>query len=191
MSERNAFATRRRHDRAFNALSFCLLLVLTFLVVFPIWWILRSSLMTNGELYAYPPSFFPPAWRFENYSLTMTEFPFWTYLKNTFTIIVPSVFGATVTATVTGWGRASLAAPAATLFATGTVSGTASSALSAPMASLIGYSGAVCSVTAGKRSMRFLAAVPWRNITAMPRARRSRASSRVVHSWSEEMPAAI
>lgn len=108
MSERNAFAARRRNDRAFNALSFCLLLAMTFIVVFPIWWILRSSLMTNNELYAYPPSFTPPAWRFENYSQTLVEFPFWTYLKNTFTIIVPSVLGATVTATMGGYAFARL-----------------------------------------------------------------------------------
>lgn len=51
------------------------------------------------------------------------------------------------TGTVTIWGSATLSAPAATLGATGTVSSMATSTLSAPSPNLIGYSGAVCSVT--------------------------------------------
>ena len=52
-----------------------------------------------------------------------------------------------ITGTVTGWGSAALAAPSSQLTASGTTSAVASAALSAPMASVIGYSGAVCSIT--------------------------------------------
>lgn len=46
-----------------------------------------------------------------------------------------------------GWGSASLSAPTAAVSAAGTVSSTAQAELAAPMAALIGYSGAVCSIT--------------------------------------------
>ena len=49
--------------------------------------------------------------------------------------------------TVTGWGDVSLTTPKPTLASTGTVSGVADVPLSAPSPNLIGYSGAVCSVT--------------------------------------------
>ncbi|NLO85150.1 MAG: carbohydrate ABC transporter permease [Clostridiales bacterium] len=105
---KNVFVVRRRKDKIFNVLAFCLLLVLTALVMFPIWWIFRSALMTNAELYAYPPTFLPYVWRFENFSATLEQFPFWMYLKNTFTIIAPSVFGAVITATMGGYAFARL-----------------------------------------------------------------------------------
>lgn len=108
MARGNAFASKRRNERIAKIISMVVLIILTLIVIFPIYWIFRSSLMTNGELYAYPPSFFPPAWRFENYAATLQEFPFWTYLKNTLTIIVPSVIGATVTATMGGYAFARL-----------------------------------------------------------------------------------
>lgn len=49
--------------------------------------------------------------------------------------------------TGTGWANAALVAPPATISATGTVSSVASAALTPPMAKLIGYGGAVCSIT--------------------------------------------
>ena len=108
MARGNAFASKRRNERIAKIVSMVVLIILTLIVIFPIYWIFRSSLMTNGELYAYPPSFTPPHWRFENYAATLEEFPFWTYLKNTLTIIVPSVLGATVTATMGGYAFARL-----------------------------------------------------------------------------------
>jgi multiple sugar transport system permease protein len=72
-------------------------------VMLPIWWMFRSSLMTNAELYAYPPSFFPSRWLISNYKATLKYFKFLTYLKNSMTIIVPSVIGGTITATLAGY----------------------------------------------------------------------------------------
>ena len=59
--------SKSRREKTVNILCLVLLTVLTLVVMFPIYWIFRSSLMSNGELYAYPPAFTPPAWRFENY----------------------------------------------------------------------------------------------------------------------------
>ncbi|MDD3212112.1 MAG: carbohydrate ABC transporter permease [Eubacteriales bacterium] len=100
--------SRTHRKRIANIAAILLLLLLTFMVMLPIWWIFRSSLMTNAELYAYPPSFFPKVWRWYNYPETLVYFPFWSYLKNTLTIIVPSVLGATFTATLGGYAFARL-----------------------------------------------------------------------------------
>ena len=107
-NKKSAFVQRNRREKSGNIAAFIVLIVLMLIVMFPIYWIFRSSLMTNGELYAYPPAFTPPEWRFENYAATIAEFPFWKYLGNTLTIIVPSVFGAVITATMGGYAFARL-----------------------------------------------------------------------------------
>lgn len=77
-------------------------------VMLPIWWIFRSSLMTNTELYAFPPAFLPGKWLFSNYIDTLKTFKFWRYFGNTMKIIVPSVAAGTVTATLCGYAFARL-----------------------------------------------------------------------------------
>jgi multiple sugar transport system permease protein len=89
--------------RAADIISFSVLLIMAAAVMLPIWWMFRSSLMTNAELYAYPPSFFPSRWLISNYKATLKYFKFLTYLKNSMTIIVPSVIGGTITATLAGY----------------------------------------------------------------------------------------
>lgn len=91
-----------------NILSVIVLILLGLVVLFPIYWIVRSSLMSNAELYAYPPSFTPPAWRFSNDLATLKVFDYWKFLGNTMTILVPSVIGAVITATMGGYAFARL-----------------------------------------------------------------------------------
>ena len=105
---RGAFQSRRRQERIGNAVAMTALVLLTLMVMLPIYWIFRSSLMTNPELYAYPPALVPPNWRFYNYPATLEDFPFWQYFRNTMTIIAPSVLGAVSTATLGGYAFARL-----------------------------------------------------------------------------------
>lgn len=100
--------SRRRNERIMDIISFVLVVILAAGAMLPIWWIFRSSLMTNAELYAYPPAFFPSKWLFSNYVDTLNTYDFWLYLKNTLTIIVPAVFGGTVTAVLCGYAFARL-----------------------------------------------------------------------------------
>ncbi len=108
---KTSFKSRKKQQRVADVFSFLALLILTALVLLPIWWIFRSSLMTNAELYAWPPSFIPSQWLFSNYADTMEYFPFWKYLGNTMTIIVPSVVAGTLTATLCGYAFARLKFP--------------------------------------------------------------------------------
>lgn len=85
----SSLKSRKRTERITNALCFIALIFLTCLCMLPIWWIFRSSLMSNAELFKWPPAFLPPRWLFSNYANTLEYFKFWTYLKNTMIIIVP------------------------------------------------------------------------------------------------------
>lgn len=103
--------SRKRQEKISNIGALVVLIILGAMVMLPIWWMFRSSLMTNAELYSYPPRFVPSRWLFSNYNATMEHFPFWKYLLNTMTIIVPSVIGGTITATTAGYAFARLRFP--------------------------------------------------------------------------------
>lgn len=99
---------RRRQQKIGDSIALICLVFFSALVLLPIWWMFRSSLMTNAELYAFPPKFFPGRWLFGNYKATLEYFPFGKYFLNTMTIILPSVIGGTVTATMGGYAFARL-----------------------------------------------------------------------------------
>jgi len=102
---------RTQHDIILNYTAFLALILITVAVIFPRWWILRSSLMNNAELYAWPPHLYPRKWLFSNYPEALKNFPFWHYFRNTMTIIVPSVVFGTCTATLCGYAFARLRFP--------------------------------------------------------------------------------
>lgn len=104
----NRLRSMERSKKIADILSMIAVVVMAMVVLLPIWWIFRSSLMTNAELYAFPPAFLPGKWLFSNYVETLEFFKFWTYLKNTMIIIIPSVIGGTITATLAGYAFARL-----------------------------------------------------------------------------------
>jgi multiple sugar transport system permease protein len=108
---KKAFHSRRRREKTANTVSFLLVVFLALGAMFPIWWIFRSSLMTNAQLMTNPPVLFPKEWLFSNYTEPLKSFLFWRYFKNTMTIIVPSVLAGTITATMCGYAFARLRFP--------------------------------------------------------------------------------
>lgn len=111
MSREKSFSSKKRNKKIANAFALVMVIIMALIVMLPIWWIFRSSLMSNAELFQWPPKFFPPNWRFSNYKDALVYFPFWDYFRNTMTIIVPSVVGGTITATLGGYAFARLRFP--------------------------------------------------------------------------------
>jgi multiple sugar transport system permease protein len=105
------YHSRQAGEVLLNRVSLLGVIVIAFIAMFPLWWIFRSSLMTTAELYAWPPPLVPRVWRFSNYSLMLQSFPFWRYLLNTLTVVVPSVIFGTSTATLCGYAFARLRFP--------------------------------------------------------------------------------
>jgi len=100
--------SKKRKDRTANLITLVVVVLFAVFVLFPIWWIFRTSLMTNAEIYKYPPSLLPADWLFSNYKKTLEIFKFWKYLWNTMIIIVPSCLAGTFTATLCGYAFARL-----------------------------------------------------------------------------------
>ncbi|MGE4453793.1 MAG: carbohydrate ABC transporter permease [Sphaerochaeta sp.] len=104
----SSLQSKQRLQLISDSATLVLLSIIGLLVMLPIWWMFRSSLMSNAELYAFPPSFFPSHWLFKNYGDTLQFFPFFAYLRNTFMVILPAVLGGTITATMGGYAFARL-----------------------------------------------------------------------------------
>jgi len=98
----------KRSKMVADILSFVAVIVIAALVLLPIWWMVRSSLMKSLEIFRWPPPFFPPEWLFSNYNIKPTTFNFWLYLRNTLMIVVPCVVFGTVTAVSCGYAFARL-----------------------------------------------------------------------------------
>ncbi len=102
------FKSKQKTNKIINGIALVFVVVFAALILLPLWWIFRSSLMSNGELYAYPPSFIPHEWLFSNYARALESFEYWKYFKNTFTIIIPAVTAGTITAIFCGYAFARL-----------------------------------------------------------------------------------
>jgi len=85
---------------------FSILVILSLIVLFPLWWIVRSSLMYLHEV----PSmnFLPTNWVFSNYPRALERFHYFTYLRNTFIIAIPAVTLGTGTAILCAYSFARL-----------------------------------------------------------------------------------
>ncbi|MDQ0114129.1 carbohydrate ABC transporter permease [Paenibacillus harenae] len=85
--------------------------LLAFFFIFPIYWILRSSLLDFGEIMDYPPILFPEAFRWENYEEVLNRVDFLLYIGNTFIIIVPVLIGVGLTSSLAAFGFARIEFP--------------------------------------------------------------------------------
>ncbi|MBB6690560.1 carbohydrate ABC transporter permease [Cohnella xylanilytica] len=90
---------------------YSLLVLFAFLFLFPIYWILRSSLLDFGEIMSYPPILFPSALRVENYDEVLNRVDFLQYILNTFIIIVPVLVGVGLTSSLAAFGFARIEFP--------------------------------------------------------------------------------
>ena len=106
--EANLSPSKKRKQLVLDLVATLIVLLLALLVVLPIWWIFRSSLMSTAKLNEYPPSFIPHEWLWANYSKALETFEYWRYFRNTFSIIIPAVTFGTVTAIFCGYAFARL-----------------------------------------------------------------------------------
>ncbi len=81
------------------------------LMLIPLAWLVRSSVMSLGQIFTFPPEWIPSPWRWENYPQALTSIPFFRYFVNTLVILVPSVLGTVVTSTLAAYGFSRLQWP--------------------------------------------------------------------------------
>lgn len=87
-----------------RALALLALLIGAAGFVFPLLWMISTSLKDLSEVFAVPPIWIPPVLHWENYPKSLTYFPFALYLRNTLIIVVPSVIGTLISSALPAYG---------------------------------------------------------------------------------------
>lgn len=94
-----------------DAIAFAIAVLGAVIVILPLFWMLRTSLMDNVEIHRYPPALLPSQWLFENYPEALTTFRFDRYFINTMTVVIPVLLGVVSTASLAAYAFARLAFP--------------------------------------------------------------------------------
>ncbi|MCL2812883.1 MAG: hypothetical protein FWD25_13475, partial [Clostridia bacterium] len=72
MISRSSFKSKKRREQLANIIAVIILVAVAAVVMLPLWWMFRSSLMRSLEIFKWPPRFFPPEWLFSNYIIKKT-----------------------------------------------------------------------------------------------------------------------
>lgn len=83
----------------------------SFMMMVPFIWLIRSSLMTNAQIFVFPPEWIPNPFQWSNYSEALTIVPFYRYFLNTMKIEVFTVIGVLLTSSLAAFSFARLKWP--------------------------------------------------------------------------------
>jgi multiple sugar transport system permease protein len=75
-----------RRSRYVDGARWVLVLVSLFLVVFPFYWMVNTSLKPASEIFLSPPTFISPNWSLDAYVTVLTERPFARYFLNSLVV---------------------------------------------------------------------------------------------------------
>lgn len=87
-----------------KAVIYVLLLAGSVLCLMPLFWMIRSSLMTNVEIFMVPIHWLPKKAQWENYQDVFTTLPFLKYYANSLKLVVFVVSGAVITSSLCAYG---------------------------------------------------------------------------------------
>lgn len=93
----------RQRSRIINTINYILLALGSLICLLPLYWLVRSSLMDLGQIFVIPPIWIPSPARFENYSKALTILPFGRYFLNTTYIVVMTILGVVITASISAY----------------------------------------------------------------------------------------
>ncbi|MCL2079953.1 MAG: carbohydrate ABC transporter permease [Oscillospiraceae bacterium] len=105
---KGSFRSIKLRKRFFDIISLIIVIILAVLVMMPLWYVFRSSLMRSSDIFRWPPVLLPPDWLWSNYDINPLTFDFFKYLGNTLIIVVPCVVFGTSTAIMCGYAFARL-----------------------------------------------------------------------------------
>ena len=91
--------------------AYLLLLTGSVVMLIPLVWLVRSSFMGLGQIFIFPPEWIPDPWHWDNYPKALTTIPFVRYFFNTLYILVPTVIGTLITASLAAFGFSRLQWP--------------------------------------------------------------------------------
>jgi len=107
------YESRRFQKIVKNIIVYFLLVVLSFLFVFPFFWMLDSALKPNAQIFLWPPKWIPDPIQWQNFveAFSNPQLPFLTFIKNTMILEVGIISGRLLSCVLVAYGFARLRAP--------------------------------------------------------------------------------
>jgi multiple sugar transport system permease protein len=97
------FSSTFRQAPHTRAIVHGVLVLIVLLLVFPMLWMLSTSLKPIEQTMSLPPEWLPKPPQWKNFSETVAYIPFWTYTKNTLTICVLAAIGTTLSSALVAY----------------------------------------------------------------------------------------
>jgi ABC-type glycerol-3-phosphate transport system permease component len=105
------FWTKKRKEYARKTLAVLLLSAGSVAMLFPLVWMLSTSLKPDAQLFRWPPIWIPSPIKWDNYARAWRAAPFTRYTFNTLSITLISMAGVVLTSSLCAFGFARLRAP--------------------------------------------------------------------------------
>ena len=97
-----------RKNRKIRIISYILLAVISVMMLFPFFWMVRSAFMTNREITTVPIQWIPSHFNFDNFVEAFTEDNFARYFLNSAIIVCINMVGAILSSSFIAFGFARL-----------------------------------------------------------------------------------
>lgn len=98
--------SKRARKTAFAVFWYIVLGATTVVVMLPYIWMVSTSLKGADEIFAYPPTWIPRAWRFQNYVDAWNAAPFGRYFFNSLVVAVTVTVGQLITCSLAAFAFA-------------------------------------------------------------------------------------
>jgi ABC-type glycerol-3-phosphate transport system permease component len=110
-SQPRFLASKTMRSRLQRGIATFLILTGAALILVPFWWMVRTSLMSMGEIFIQPIRWIPTEFMWHNYSDAWTAGPFTRYTLNSILVTLLATSGTVITASLSAYGFARLRAP--------------------------------------------------------------------------------
>jgi multiple sugar transport system permease protein len=107
------YRSRHFQDTVRNGFVYFLLIFLSFVFLFPFFWMLDSALKSDTQIFLWPPQWIPNPVQWQNFvtAFTNPQLPFTVFIKNTLILEVFIITGRLLSCVVVAYGFARLEAP--------------------------------------------------------------------------------
>ncbi|HEX4204302.1 MAG TPA: carbohydrate ABC transporter permease [Ktedonobacteraceae bacterium] len=95
-------------ERMIRASTFVVLIILSCILLFPIAWMLSTSLKLPSDVFRIPIQWFPHPIAWGNYPQAIQDFPFWTFLGNTLFYCISDTIIVVATSAISAYAFARL-----------------------------------------------------------------------------------
>lgn len=111
LPRRGALSSKARQERFIQIVATALCIIGAVVVLFPLAWMISTSLKTRAEVSQFPPAWIPRIPQWENYPVALGTAPFGRFFLNTMIYALGSAVGELLSSSFVAYGFARIRAP--------------------------------------------------------------------------------